>query len=114
MPRNAPVLTSAIAVFAATVALARVGPDRQQPPNPTPGQGRAGAGVIAGQVIDAASNQPATGALVQLTGRGVPLQRVLVDPQGRYVFRALPPGVFAVSAGRLGFLGGGAGVRDPL
>lgn len=53
-------------------------------------------GVILGKVVDAVTKAPLPGVLVDLGPQ--PRLRTLTDAQGRYVFRLLPPGRYAIAA----------------
>jgi hypothetical protein len=62
-----------------------------------------------GQVIDAVSGKPVADAVVSLSGGGArgaangqqSPPRVMVDGQGRFLFRDLPAGTFTLGAARL-------------
>src|SRR5262245_38185087 len=87
--------------------------------------------VVAGQVIDAGTGTPVSGALVEVrmqatltapvnpfTGRPAPPQltqtpRVLTGSDGRFVFRRLPKGNFMLTAMKPGYLNGAYGRRRP-
>jgi hypothetical protein len=69
------------------------------------------AGVIKGQVVDAASGQPVPGALVTLSSN--PARRVVVGAGGHFEFTSLPAGAYALLANRPGYLPSSAGQRSP-
>jgi hypothetical protein len=78
------------------------------------------AGVIVGQVVDAASRRPVSGAVVALSGdvrlpdgRPLPTSQVLATADGRFVFRDLPAGKFGISATKPGYADGAYGRRRP-
>jgi hypothetical protein len=73
----------------------------QQPSQTTPSTG-----LIIGRVADGDTNAPISGALVSLSGAGIRPQRVIVDPQGRFMFAGLPSGAFTINATRTGYLDG--------
>src|SRR5262245_59943305 len=72
-----------------------------------------GSGVIFGQVTDAESNRPVSGALVSLSLPGSQALRVMADGQGRFGFRDLPPGRFNLATTRPGWVDGGYGRTRP-
>lgn len=72
-----------------------------------------GTGIIVGQAYEATSGQPIPGALVTLGLPGVSPLRVLADYQGRFAFRALPPGRYSLTAVKPGFVDGAHGRRRP-
>jgi len=59
-------------------------------------------GVILGKVIDVVTKAPVSGVLVQIGAPSSPAPqppiKALTDDQGRFVFRHLPPGSYAISA----------------
>ena len=74
----------------------------QQPPQAPPA-----AGLIVGRVVDAKSSQPLPGVFVALNG-GPPQKpnapriapvRTITDAQGRFLFRGVAPGPYAITAG---------------
>ena len=87
--------------------------------------------LVVGQVIDAGTGTPVSGALVEVrmqatlaapvnpfSGRPAPPQltqtpRVLTGSDGRFVFRRLPKGNFIVTASKPGYLDGAYGRRRP-
>src|SRR5689334_14335874 len=89
------------------------------------GQGapiRKPAGLMVGRVIDVTTNRPIGGALVSLNSAGMsdpraPLSsgsvQVIADDQGRFLFRDLAKGTYALSAVAPGHLSGGYGQRRP-
>jgi hypothetical protein len=86
-----------------------------------------GTGLILGRVVDAETNQPISGVLINLAGgadvpgpspAGIPW-RLLNDAQGRFVFRNLPRGSYRITAtaGGNGFSPSGyfiTGVGHPI
>jgi hypothetical protein len=89
-------------------------------------------GLIVGQVIDAGSNTPISGAIVEISPQPArvlqtdpftlrrlppvppaPPARVMTSADGRFVFRALPKGTFIVTAIKPGYLQGAYGRRRP-
>jgi hypothetical protein len=125
------VLTLAATGVFATVALA-VGPVQTTTPTaPIPGgQGPSrgasptiGTGLLMGQVLDGSTGRPVPDAIVSCSGGGLrgaanaaqPSQpRVMVDGQGRFVFRDLPAGTFTLGAAKAGYFGGASGQRTPM
>lgn len=93
---------------AAIGVLSVAGPAAQAPAAPP-----AGTGLVVGRLVDAAGGAPVTGAIVTLTGAGVPARRVIVDAQGRFMFRDLPAGGFAITAAKSGYLDGAFGKQRP-
>jgi carboxypeptidase family protein len=101
----------------------------QQPRPPRPPSN----GLILGQVVDAATNRPVSGAIVAIAvsvpaapvmvgPNGVAMgplnapddggpRRVLTDGQGQFVFHTLPKGVFPISASAPGYMPGSYGQR---
>jgi protocatechuate 3,4-dioxygenase beta subunit len=75
-------------------------------------QPRGGGASIAGRVVDEAGHA-VPDAVVTIGGRGGPVDRVAVDPRGRFVFRGLQAGVFGVVASRPGYFGGAVDQHDP-
>lgn len=59
-----------------------------------------GKGIIVGEVSDATTLDPISGALVDIIGTG---RTAETDAQGRFQFQDLPPGVFDVEATQLGY-----------
>ena len=74
---------------------------------------KSGSGVIFGQVTDAESNRPVTGAIVTINLPGAQPLRVMADAQGRFGFRDLPAGLFNVTATRPGWVDGAYGRTRP-
>src|SRR5262245_66584304 len=73
----------------------------------------AGTGMIAGRVIDG-SGTAISQVIVSIAGpRGNGPGSVLVDSQGRFVFRDLPRGSFTLSAHKPGFVLGAFGKLRP-
>jgi hypothetical protein len=76
-------------------------------------------GLILGRVIDAATTRPVAGATVYFAVlvNGLPAPtgttRVLTDPQGRFVLRAIPAGQVTVTATKPGYVAGAYGKRSP-
>ena len=69
--------------------------------------------MIVGRVIDGSTNTPLAGATVTLSGAGLRGLRVIVDPQGRFVFTSVPAGSFTITATRTGYLTGSYGALRP-
>jgi hypothetical protein len=97
------------------VTLAAAGQNPQAPKPAT------GTGVIAGRVVEAGSQTPVAEAIVNLSGPPDPVahdfgerRRVMVDPQGRFVFTGLPPGTYRLSAVQFGYLTGWFETMRPL
>src|SRR3954471_17593480 len=67
-------------------------------------------GVVAGQVVDAATGRPLNGVVVSL--RPQP-QRILTAADGRFAFTDLPAGSYTVVATRRGYVEGASGRRRP-
>jgi hypothetical protein len=97
-----------------------------------PAAGRMGSrtALLMGQVVDGSTGKPISDAIVSIGvgggGRGpglavapggrageAPPQRVLVDAQGRFLFRDLPEGAVTLSASKPGYFGGGSGQQSP-
>lgn len=73
-------------------------------------------GLLVGQVIDAATSRPLSGAVVNLSGPsapGAPHPRILTGADGRFVFRNLPRGSYSLTATRNGFTDGAYGRLRP-
>jgi len=66
-------------------------------------------GLIVGQVVDGVSGQPLAEAVVTLDGPGDVDRRVMVDPDGRFVFTDLVPGQYRITAEKFGYLRGAVG-----
>jgi hypothetical protein len=84
------------------------------------------AGLVVGQVVDAATGRPVPAATVTIapavTGAdrmttaspvSSPNRRVVADDQGRFLFRDLAKGTYLFSAAAPGYLNGGYGHRQP-
>lgn len=74
------------------------------------------ASLIAGRVVDAGTGSPIDEAVVMLntvSGRVDDRQAVMVDAQGRFVFRDVPKGSFSLTANATGFVSGGYGEPWP-
>jgi hypothetical protein len=87
--------------------------------------------LLMGQVVDGSTGKPIPDAIVSINvgggGRGpgvsvvapggsgaaAPPQRVLVDAQGRFLFRDLPEGSVTLSASKPGYFGGASGQQSP-
>jgi protocatechuate 3,4-dioxygenase beta subunit len=80
-------------------------------------------GLIVGQVVDAESGRPVSGAIVSIAGPtlarsqsadspAVP-PRILTGADGYFVFRSLPPGSYGISAQKTGYADGAFGRRRP-
>jgi Carboxypeptidase regulatory-like domain len=96
----------------AVVAAAHIGASpadavaqQNQHPRPT--------SLVIGRVIDGATGKAVTGVIVTLSGAGIRAKRVIVDPQGRFLFHELPAGAFNIKAVKPGFLDGAYGVLRP-
>ena len=72
-----------------------------------------GTGVVVGRVVEADGRSPVAGTVVSLSQAGFAPMRVLSDGQGRFAFRALPKGVFNLTATRPGFADGAYGRMRP-
>ena len=72
-----------------------------------------GSGVVFGQVKEADSDRPVSGAIVTLNLPGAQPLRVMADAQGRFGFRDLPKGAFNISATRPGWVDGAYGRTRP-
>jgi hypothetical protein len=74
---------------------------------PPPSQ-RPGAGLLVGQVVDSETGRPVPGAIVALTGVGerqsvAQLPRVITGGDGRFVFRDVGRGNYAITAAKGGY-----------
>ncbi len=70
--------------------------------------------MIVGRVIDAASGAPVPGVTVSLFGghlRGAEPPKVMTDPQGRFIYRNLPPGSYELMTTKPGYIDGAYGRR---
>lgn len=87
----------------------------QGPPGPS--RGDSSSGLVVGQVVDAESGRPITGAVVVLAGPspagGGPHPRILTGSDGRFVYRGLRRGAYRVYANRPGFVEGAYGRTRP-
>ena len=72
-----------------------------------------GTGLILGQIVEAGSSRPIAGALVTLSLRASRPIRALADGQGRFVFRDLPKGSYALTATKPGHVDGAYGRLRP-
>lgn len=93
-----------------TYVFSRVGGDSVQA---TPAGRRELGGAVVGRVTDAAG-VPISRAIVSIVPaavNGFRAPRVLADDQGRFLFRQLPPGRYAVTASKYGWIDGGFGRR---
>ena len=72
-----------------------------------------GRGVIFGQITEADSTRPVSGAIVTLNLPSVQPLRVMTDSQGRFGFRDLPAGRFNITASRPGWVDGAYGRTRP-
>ena len=89
-------------------------------PGQSPIQPVAGTGILAGRVVDP-GGVPVPHATVALSGnpaaaspqRPAGVDRVVTDAQGRFVFVALPPGSYSLSASKPGWLSGAYGKKHP-
>lgn len=107
-------LLSAIVVSTLSTRTFGLGPPLSYPPPAS--------GVVVGQVIDADTGKGIGGALVTLSlVSDAPAlepsnssdRRVVATADGRYSFRNLGPGRYAISATKRGYLSGGLGARRP-
>lgn len=87
-----------------------------QVPTPPPQLSGVGAAVISGNVVDGATGNGVSGALVQLFGvlpdRGAPPSarpRQMTDSRGRFIFPQLAPGSYRVLVNAPGYFDGGFG-----
>jgi hypothetical protein len=80
-----------------------------QSPSP-PARQAAATALIAGRVIDAITGSPVDEAIVSLESDANRddrrWRRVMVEAQGRFVFPALPPGVYSITVERFGYVPG--------
>ena len=72
-----------------------------------------GTGIIVGRVVEADGRSTVAGTIVTLSQAGFAPVRALSDGQGRFAFRALPKGVFSLTATRPGFVDGAYGRMRP-
>jgi protocatechuate 3,4-dioxygenase beta subunit len=82
-----------------------------------PRQGDSATGLIVGQVVDADSGRPISGAIVTMSGpvarTGEPHPRILTGSDGRFVYRGLRRGSYNISASKPGFVPGAVGRTRP-
>jgi hypothetical protein len=109
--RSVPAAIGAVFALAASVWVC-VAAQTAPVQNPAPPAARP-TGLIIGRVIDGSTNAPIAGATVTLTGTGLRSLRVIVDPQGRFVFTSVPAGSFTITAARAGYLNGSYGTLRP-
>ena len=83
----------------------------------TASQDLSSAALLVGQVVDAATGRPLTGALVTLTGPppadGRPRPRLMTGADGRFVFRDLQRGAYTITVARNGYVDGAYGRTRP-
>jgi hypothetical protein len=73
-----------------------------------------GPGALVGEVVDAATGRGIARAVVTLVAvNGGRSERSLADDRGRYYFKSLPPGDYAILAERPGYLAGAYGRGRP-
>jgi hypothetical protein len=104
-----------LAAACVSIVVAALSAQNAPPPQPS------GSGVIAGRVVDAASNQGvADVAVTALLSKDVPpdgtfggRHAILTDAEGRFVLRGLPAGRYQVSARRAGYLENRFGSDSP-
>lgn len=72
-----------------------------------------GTGMIVGQVVDGATAQPHSEAIVGLYRTGESLGRVMADEEGRFFFTQLPAGEYFIQATKEGHAPGGYNQRSP-
>jgi hypothetical protein len=84
-----------------------------RPGMPTQTSAQPALGLVVGRVVDATNSAPIARAIVALSGSGLPTRRVIVDPQGRFMFTALPPGSFTIASTKSGYLEGAYGKLQP-
>ncbi len=77
------------------------------PPGPPPLA--QGTGILAGQVIDAATGKGVNNAVVMLAGS----RRVMTTADGQFAFRNLPEGSHSLTASKSGYIDGAFGMRRP-
>ena len=80
-----------------------------------PSKAPEGTGLIVGRVIDGSNGLPVTRVAVTLGGPAAPREGavVLVDSQGRFLFRNLSPGTFTLTAQKSGWISGAHGRMRP-
>ena len=94
-----------LASLLAIVAIAQLGVSQS---TPTPLR----TGMIVGQVIDGATGQPVSDALVTMSRSGDPSGRVMADEEGRFFFTELPAGDYFIQARKEGYAPGQYGQRS--
>ena len=92
---------------------ARSGPTGQTPPRDSAGRAPTGTGVISGHVVAADGNRPLRRVQVRVAAPGDRPPTTSTDVTGEYEFTDLPPGRYAISATRGGFLTLSYGQRRP-
>lgn len=107
-------------MLAAAVAVHADEPQgRPQPPGLTASAPTTGTGLVVGQVVDGATNQPISDVVVTLSrigpsaSAGLWQRLVKVDGEGRFFFGVLPPGRFSLIAAKPGYLRGAYGQGWP-
>jgi hypothetical protein len=72
-------------------------------------------GLILGRVVDAATGQPLSSAVVRLSAGGPPTGAgILTGEDGRFIFSPIPAGQFTLNAERPGYFDSSYGARRPL
>ncbi len=79
----------------------------------TPKPMEIGDGLILGRVVDGVERSGVGGAIVTLSLAGFTPVRVQADGQGRFLFRALPKGTYAIATNRPGHVDGASGRTRP-
>jgi hypothetical protein len=69
--------------------------------------------MIVGQVVDAGSGSPVSGAVVTMGGPARSGRRTLTGGDGRFVWRDLQSGTYTINAGKWGYVPGSVGRRRP-
>ena len=93
--------------------------DGRQTGAPAPAAGAQAAGIVLGQVVDADTDRPIAGAIVELRGitrapdGGLARERVVSDADGRFVFSRLVPASYSLFAFRPGYVVAQYGQRQP-
>jgi Carboxypeptidase regulatory-like domain len=112
-------LTAVVAAGLVLCGLSQAASARAQAPAPV-----RGTGVVAGQVIDETTRQPVGGAVVTLTAVAAPGQPAIpaaqarrgaavANAEGRYVFRDVPAGAYALAATMNNYSPGATGRQRP-